>query len=34
MEERVRRLGGRLTIDSQPGRGATVRAELPLELPA
>jgi len=31
MEERVRRLGGRLTIDSQPGRGATVRAELPLE---
>jgi len=31
MEERVRRLHGRLTIDSQPGRGATVRAELPLE---
>ncbi|HUA60208.1 MAG TPA: sensor histidine kinase [Verrucomicrobiae bacterium] len=31
MEERVRRLGGRLTIDSQPGRGATIRAELPLE---
>ena len=31
MEERVRRLGGHLTIDSQPGRGATVRAELPLE---
>jgi signal transduction histidine kinase len=34
MEERVRRLGGRLTIDSQPGRGVTVRAELPLETPA
>jgi len=34
MEERVRRLGGRLTIDSQPGGGATVRAELPLEPPA
>ena len=31
MEERVRRLGGRLTIDSQPGRGSAVRAELPLE---
>ena len=31
MEERVRRLGGHLDIDSQPGRGATVRAELPLE---
>ena len=30
MEERVRRLGGRLTIDSQPGRGTLVSAELPL----
>ena len=30
MEERVRRLGGRLAIDSQPGRGTLVRAELPL----
>ncbi len=30
MEERVRRLGGRLEIDSQPGRGTTVAAELPL----
>lgn len=30
MEERVRRLGGRLTIDSQPGRGTLVAAELPL----
>jgi signal transduction histidine kinase len=31
MEERVRRLGGKLTIDSHPGHGACVRAELPLE---
>jgi signal transduction histidine kinase len=31
MEERVRRLGGKLAIESQPGRGSTVRAELPLE---
>jgi signal transduction histidine kinase len=30
MEERVRRLGGRLRIDSQPGRGTLVSAELPL----
>jgi signal transduction histidine kinase len=30
MEERVRRLGGRLRIDSQPGRGTTVSAELPV----
>jgi signal transduction histidine kinase len=30
MEERVRRLGGRFEIDSSPGRGATIRAELPL----
>jgi signal transduction histidine kinase len=30
MEERVRRLGGRLQIDSQPGRGTLVSAELPL----
>jgi signal transduction histidine kinase len=30
MEERVRRLGGRLRIDSQPGRGTTIAAELPL----
>jgi signal transduction histidine kinase len=33
MEERVRRLGGRLRLDSQPGRGTRVSAELPwLEL--
>jgi signal transduction histidine kinase len=30
MEERIRRLGGRLTIDSHPGRGTRVAAELPL----
>ncbi len=30
MEERVRRLGGHLTIDSQPGRGTLVSAELPI----
>lgn len=30
MEERVRRSGGTLTIDSAPGKGAKVKAELPL----
>ena len=30
MEERVRRLGGSLRIDSKPGRGTMVAAELPL----
>jgi len=30
MEERVRRLGGQLEIDSQPGRGTRIAAELPL----
>ena len=30
MEERVRRLGGSLRIESQPGRGTLVSAELPL----
>ena len=30
MEERVKRLGGSLSIDSEPGKGTTVRAELPL----
>jgi signal transduction histidine kinase len=30
MEERVRNLGGRLFIDSRPGAGTLVRAELPL----
>ena len=30
MEERVRRLGGILTIDSKPGRGTALKAEFPL----
>jgi signal transduction histidine kinase len=30
MEERVRRLGGHLWLDSKPGRGTCVSAELPL----
>jgi signal transduction histidine kinase len=30
MEERVRRLGGRLAIDSQLGRGTVISAELPV----
>jgi signal transduction histidine kinase len=30
MEERVKRLGGTITIESQPGAGTTIRAELPL----
>ena len=30
MEERVRRLGGKLQVDSQPGRGTVVTAELPI----
>jgi signal transduction histidine kinase len=30
MEERVKRLGGTLGVQSQPGKGATVTAELPL----
>ena len=30
MEERVRRLGGALAIQSAPGKGATITAELPL----
>ena len=32
MEERVRRLGGRLEIDSRLGRGTRIAAELPFEL--
>ncbi len=30
MEERVKRLGGQLAIVSEPGKGTTVKAELPL----
>jgi signal transduction histidine kinase len=30
MEERVKRLGGEFTVDSAPGHGATIVAELPL----
>jgi signal transduction histidine kinase len=30
MEERVRRLGGRIRIDSHPGRGTSILAELPV----
>ena len=30
MEERIKRLGGTLTVDSAPGRGATIKADLPL----
>jgi signal transduction histidine kinase len=31
MEERVKRLSGTLTVDSKPGQGATLVAELPLD---
>lgn len=30
MDERVKRLGGTLTIDSRPGAGATIRVEIPV----
>jgi signal transduction histidine kinase len=32
MEERVRHLGGSLEVDSQPGRGTTLKIELPLAI--
>jgi signal transduction histidine kinase len=31
MTERVKLVGGRLTIDSQPYRGTTIRARVPLK---
>jgi signal transduction histidine kinase len=34
MEERVKRLGGSLTVQSTPGQGTVVKAELPLPVPA
>jgi len=34
MEERVKRLGGSLEVKSAPGRGAAVKAELPLPVAA
>ncbi len=30
MEERIKRVGGALTIDSQPGKGTTLKADLPM----
>jgi signal transduction histidine kinase len=30
MEERVKRLGGKIEIDSRPETGTTIRAEIPL----
>jgi signal transduction histidine kinase len=33
MEERVRRLGGRIAFQSAPGQGTTITAELPIETP-
>ncbi|HTS69934.1 MAG TPA: sensor histidine kinase [Terriglobia bacterium] len=33
MEERVKRLGGSLTLESRPGEGTTVKAELPRPAP-
>ena len=34
MHERVRAWGGRLTLDSAPGRGTTVRASIPVRQPS
>ncbi len=34
MEERVRRLGGSFTVQSAPGKGTTVKAELPIHVHA
>jgi signal transduction histidine kinase len=32
MEERVRRLGGSLAIQSSPGKGTTEKAEIPIHI--
>jgi signal transduction histidine kinase len=32
MEERVKRLGGTIEVDSKPGSGTTIRAELPFSV--
>jgi len=29
MRERVEMVGGRLTVESEPGKGTTIRAEIP-----
>jgi PAS domain S-box-containing protein len=34
MQERVELVGGRISIDSLPGRGTEIRARIPLEVPA
>jgi signal transduction histidine kinase len=33
MEERVKRLNGKFSVESQPGRGATISVDLPLPTP-
>jgi two-component system, NarL family, sensor histidine kinase UhpB len=33
MEERITLMGGSLTVESSPGKGTFVRAEIPLEKP-
>jgi len=32
MSERIRMIGGRFTIESSPGKGTTVRADIPFKL--
>jgi signal transduction histidine kinase len=33
MSERAKRLGGRVVVESAPGTGVIVRAEIPVDLP-